>query len=112
MADKLVWLMPITALAVSAVVVFGTAAASVKPPSAQETETQVTTVATELTEVKYILKIWGDGLGMFRGESEEPYREVEMPLNLLAEYDRERLEKGIEVETEEEIRSLVEDITS
>ncbi len=112
MADKLVWLMPVTALAVSAVVVFGSMTASVKTPapSAHETEPAVTTTVT--TNAKYILRIWNEGLGMFRGDSPEPYRELDMPLSLLSDYDRELLEQGIVMDTESEMRALVEDITS
>lgn len=112
MADKLIWLMPVTALAVSAVVVFGSMTATVKSPapSAQETEPAVTTAA--VTDVKYILRIWKDGLGMFRGDSDVPYRELEMPLSLLSDYDREMLTQGITADSEAEMRALVEDITS
>jgi hypothetical protein len=113
MTNKLVWLMPVTALAVSTVVVMGSMTASVRHPSpaAQET-TAVTTETSASTSIKYVLRIWDGRLGMFRGDSETPYRELDMPLSLLSDYDRELLAQGIITDTEEEMRALVEDITS
>lgn len=111
MTRKFIWLMPVTALAVSAVVVTSSMAASVVHPEPEKQDaTEVTTTVT--TNVNYVLRIWNGHLGMFRGDSEVPYRELDMPLSLLSDYDRELLEQGIITETEEEMRALVEDITS
>lgn len=113
MKNKLVWLMPVTALAVSAVVVMDSMASSVRRPSpAAQEPTAVTTETSASTSVKYVLRIWDGRLGMFRGDSEIPYNELDMPLSLLSDYDRELLAQGIITETEEEMRALIEDITS
>ncbi|MBQ8724074.1 MAG: hypothetical protein IJY74_00195 [Oscillospiraceae bacterium] len=113
MTNKLVWLMPVTALAVSAVVVSGSMAASIRHPSPSAQEATTVTVTTAgTTNARYVLRIWEGRLGMFRGDSETPYRELDMPLSLLSDYDRELLTQGIITDTEEEMRALVEDITS
>ncbi|MFR7471966.1 MAG: hypothetical protein ACLUT1_03645 [Ruminococcus sp.] len=35
-----------------------------------------------------------------------------MPLSMLSAYDREQVEQGIVVQTQEELRKLLEDLTS
>lgn len=114
MTNKLIWLMPVTALAVSTVVVFGTMTASIRhpAPAAQEATDAAVTSTSVTTGIKYVLRIWEGKLGMFRGDSEVPYHELDMPLTLLSDYDRELLSQGIITNTEEEMRRLVEDITS
>lgn len=110
MTKKRIWLMILTAFVISVVIVFGSMTALIthpKPEAQAETETTVTQ-----TEVSFILRIWNGNLGLFRGDSETPYREIDMPLYLLTEHDRKLLEEGITAQTEDELRSLVEDITS
>ncbi len=110
MTKKRIWLMILTAFVISVVIVFGSAAAAIthpKPEAQEPTETSITQ-----TEVSFILRIWNDHLGLFRGDSKTPYSEIDMPLYLLTEHDRKLLEEGISAKTEEELRSLIEDITS
>ncbi len=106
-----VWLMPVTALAVSMVVVTSSMAATVAHPERPLVTTTVTTT-TATTTIGYTLKIADGVIGMYRENSEKPYRTLDMPVSLLSDYDRELLEKGITAETESEIRALVEDLTS
>ncbi len=110
MTGKRIWLMVLTAFVISVVIVFGSAAAAITHPNSEIKET---TEASEVqTEISFILRIWNGKLGLFRGDSETPYREIEMPLYLLTEHDRKLLEDGISAESEEELRALIEDITS
>ncbi len=106
-----VWLMPVTALAVSMVVVTSSMAVAVTHPERPFVTTAVTTTTTTAS-IGYTLKIESGVIGMYRENSDKPYRTLDMPVNLLSDYDRELLEKGITTETESEIRALVEDITS
>lgn len=110
MTKKRFWLMILTAFAVSAVIVFSSMAASIKHPEPQAEETTQTTVTQ--TEISFILKTWNGHLGLFRGDSNSPYREIDMPLYLLTEQDKKLLDAGIAVDTEEELNALVEDIVS
>ncbi len=102
--------MLLTALVISVVIVAGTMARAVTEPKPMAEEGKQTT--TVQTNVRYVLRAWEGHLGLFRGESEVPYRELDMPLTLLSEYDRELVEQGIIVETQSELRTLVEDLTS
>lgn len=110
MTKKRIWFIIMTAFAISVVIVFGSMAASVRHPKPQAEE--MTEASVTQTQVSFILRIWDGHLGLFRGDSETPYREIDMPLYLLTEHDKKLLEAGIIVDTEEEINALVEDITS
>ena len=108
MTKTRIWLMLLTALVISVVIVAGSMANAAVHP---ETEAEQMTTTTQ-TQVNYVLRAWDGHLGLFRGDSEVPYQELDMPLTLLSDYDREIVELGIIVETEQELRALVEDITS
>lgn len=110
MTRRRIWLILLTAFVISVVIVFGSMAASVSRPKPQAVE--MTEPAITQTRVSYILKIWNGHLGLFRGSSDSPYREIDMPLYLLTEHDKNLLETGITADTEEEINALVEDIVS
>ena len=110
MTRKSIWLMILTAFAVSVVIVAGTMAANITHPSPAAHEKAETSVTQ--TEVSFVLRAWNGHLGLFRGSSDTPYSVLDMPLYLLADHDRELLEKGITAESEEELRRLIEDITS
>ncbi len=112
MTNKLIWLMPVTALAISAVVVTSTMAAEIKHPERPLGTTATAQTTVTQAPVPYILKIQSGTIGVFRGDSETPYRQLDMPISLLSDYDRELLEQGISVQTEAEIKSLIEDLTS
>ena len=109
MTRKRIWLMILTEFAIRVVIVTGTMSNITHPsPAAHEkAETSVTQ-----TEVSFVLRAWNGHLGLFRGSSDTPYSELDMPLYLLADHDRELLEKGITAESEEELWRLIEDITS
>ncbi len=102
------WMMVMTAFVVSVVITTGSMARAAVEPEQEAKETTTTTQ----TNVSYVLREWEGHLGLFRGESAFPYQELDMPLTLLSDYDREMVQAGIEVETEKELRALVEDLTS
>ncbi|MGN0592532.1 MAG: hypothetical protein ACI4JQ_04750 [Ruminococcus sp.] len=108
MTKRRIWLMLLTALVISVVIVAGSMANAVVHPEPAAEEP----VPTTQTHVSYVLRAWDGHIGLFRGDSETPYQELDMPLTLLSDYDREMVQSGIEVETERELRTLVEDLTS
>lgn len=110
MTKTRIWLMILTAFVVSVVIVSGSMASAVTRPVLPDEAAQEETSVS--TEAGFILKTWNGHLGLFRGDCETPYREIDMPLYLLAEDDVKLLESGIVADSEEELRRLVEDITS
>lgn len=111
MTKTRIWMMLLTALVISVVIAAGSMAASVTNPEPAAEESAAATTTTQLN-VSYVLRAWDGHIGLFRGDSETPYQELDMPLTLLSDYDREMVEAGITVETERELRTLVEDLTS
>lgn len=105
---KIVWMI-LTALVVSLVIVAGTMTHTIRMErsAAQDGPIEETTQPPE-----YRIQIIDGQLMLYRTGSSIPYQKLDMPLNLLSEYDREQLEAGITVDTEEEMRQLIEDFTS
>lgn len=105
---KIAWTL-LTALAISLVIVAGSMTNAIQQEHgmAQELTTEEPT-----TESGYLLRIDSGQLALFRTGSSVPYQRLDVPLNLLSDYDLEQLQSGISVGTEAEMRQLVEDLTS
>lgn len=81
--------------------------------SSNSNYTQAETMSSVQQEVGYTLKEYDGKIGIFRGDADKPYTYVEdVEISYLNEYDRELLKNGIEVSTESELKSLIEDLTS
>lgn len=69
-------------------------------------------IPTTLPQVDYVLGEYDGYLALFRGKQEQPYQILDMPVQLLSDYDRGQIAEGIHVQTEQELRQLVEDFAS
>lgn len=79
-----------------------------KTRAATYSETQ-----SEEMDVIYIVKEYNDALGIFKPNYETPTRVIDtIIVSTLNEYDQLLLENGIEVHSEEELLSLIEDYDS
>jgi hypothetical protein len=117
---RLAILIFLTAVSVSLVIIIFTLLFSNgEKTSAQEPVTdaaavseiyQTYTVATTTTPPGYIMKTHEGVVALFREGSDTPYELLDYPVYLLSDEDKSALESGIIVETEQEIRRLVEDI--
>ena len=68
---------------------------------------------TENLSVIYVLKEYNDTLGVFKPNYETPERIIDTVIvSTLNEYDQLLLKNGIEVHSEEELQSLIEDYDS
>ena len=65
-----------------------------------------------LPQVDYVLGEYEGYLAVFRGEQQKPYQVLQMPVQLLPEEDQGAIEAGIHVQTEQELRRLLEDFAS
>jgi hypothetical protein len=83
---------------------------------AQNTQNRQATSKQEesvtLPQVDYVLGEYEGYLALFRGEQTVPYQILDMPVQLLSAYDRDAIAAGIHVQTEAELRQLVEDFAS
>ena len=78
-----------------------------------DNSTQAETVAPIQEINGYMLKEYDGKIGVFRTSSDKPYTYIDdIDISYLTEYDRELLTKGIEVNTEDELKALIEDLTS
>ncbi|GHU57333.1 hypothetical protein FACS1894132_14910 [Clostridia bacterium] len=73
-------------------------------------ETNLTTVVTK--PIGYVMREYEGVVAVFREGSDLPYQVLDYPMYLLSDDDKIAIEKGIYVETEAEIRRLIEDICS
>lgn len=105
---RILWTL-LTSLAISLVIVAGSLTLSAQR---EKSHAQEAPAEESDTEPGYVMRIDGNQIALFRSGSELPYQRLDVPLNLLSDYDREQLEQGIEVETELEMRQMVEDFTS
>lgn len=107
--DKRIFFTILTSAAFSGVLVICTLAQNIRN---EKIAAKVPSEPAALESVGYVLREYEGKLGIFRGDSENPYKIVSVNLNLLSDYDREELKEGIEADSEEEINRLIEDLTS
>lgn len=76
-------------------------------------ETEKTgTVLVTTPPIVYLLKEYNGKLAVFEQGSDLPYKEFDININTLSDYDKELLEIGITADSREKIRQLIEDYTS
>lgn len=73
----------------------------------------ITTVVVETQPaVGYILREYNGELAVFRGESDTPYKLLDIPISVMSDYDKEILKAGIFTDSPSELNRLIEDYTS
>ena len=107
---KKIWWMLLSALTLSFVLVIGSLGLAAGRRTAQAHSSK--TSAAESSSSGYVLGVYEGQLALFREHSRVPYQRLDMPLSMLSAYDREQVEQGIVVQTQEELRKLLEDLTS
>ncbi|MDR0919240.1 MAG: hypothetical protein LBM93_08335 [Oscillospiraceae bacterium] len=69
------------------------------------------TEATVITKpIGYVMKDYDGVVAIFRENSELPYQILDYPMYLLSDEDKMAVEEGITVETEQEMKRLIEDM--
>lgn len=93
-------------------VVFDNAAHSSKQSVRTVRAVEVYETTQPQTEAKYIVTALDGRVAVSESDSGRIIRRTDTQVALLPESDRKRLEKGIRVKTERELRQLLEDICS
>ncbi len=103
----------LSAMAISVIIVIVTVSNSIEKQriKAEQQFSMTTTVTTPL-EIGYYLKEYNGTLAIFRGESDTPFKKLDVNINLLSDYDKVLLHDGIFVQTIKELNALIEDYTS
>lgn len=60
----------------------------------------------------YIIKEYNGKLAVFESVQEKPYKVTNLSLTILPEYDKQLLQKGIEVSSVKELNKILEDYLS
>lgn len=99
----------LTALTVSGFIVICTLGQSVHR---QRVAAKLSGAVPELIQPECVVREYNGRIGIFRGGSETPARIIDYDVSLLSEFDRAELRKGLVIETEAELRQLIEDLAS
>lgn len=98
----------ITAIAVSGFIVICTLAQSVRHTKIQ---TRFAANVPEVVQPECTVREYNGKIGVFRGSGDKPYKVIDYDISLMSEYDREQLLHGIIMESDEELRKFIEDIS-
>ncbi len=85
--------------------------------AADQLSPQAITAAAETllpteTVISYCLREFEGELAVFRGDEPTPYKKLDVNLNLMTDEDRTLLKSGITVDSEKELKRVIEDFTS
>jgi len=105
--NRKIFFIIITAIAVSGFIVICTLAQSVRNTKIQ---TKFAVNVPEVVQPECIVREYNGKIGVFRGSGDKPYRIIDYDVNLLSEYDREQIEEGLVMESNEELRRFIEDM--
>lgn len=100
------------AAALSAAIVIVSMAYSIRNQRAHAYKQSIESATTEAqTEIGYTLKEYDGELAVFRGNSATPFKKLGIPVSIMTEQDQNMLKAGIFIQTEKELKSLIEDYT-
>lgn len=99
----------LTALTVSGFIVICTLGQSVHR---QRVSAKLSEAVPELIQPECVVREYNGRIGIFRGGSDTPARVIDYDVSLLSDFDRAQLMKGLVIETEGELRQLIEDLAS
>lgn len=109
MINRKIFFTLVSAVTISGFIVICTLGQSLQK---QKAEAKSARIVSELEKVEYVVREYEGKLGVFRGESETPYRIIDFNVSLLSEYDREQLADGIVIGSEEELNTFIEDMST
>ena len=106
--NRKIFFIIITAVAISGFIIICTLAQSVRQTKIQ---TKFSANVPEVVQPECIVREYNGKIGIFRGSADKPYKIIEYDVNLLSEYDRHQISEGIIIESDEELRQFIEDIS-
>lgn len=109
MIDRKIFFTLASSLTISGFIVICTLGQSLRQ---QKIEAKSANSVQELERVECIVREYQGKLGVFRGDSETPYRIIDFDFALLSDYDREQLLEGMVMEDEQALRIFLEDMTT
>ena len=107
MINKRIFFTLMSSLTISGFIVICTLGQSLRQ---QKIEAKSANSVKELEKAACIVREYNGKLGVFRGDSSTPYRIIDCNISLLSDYDRELLAEGIEMRSDEELSTFIEDM--
>ncbi|MBO5104503.1 MAG: hypothetical protein J6B74_05505 [Ruminococcus sp.] len=98
-----------TAVTVSGFLVICTLAQTVHN---EKIQTKFAANVPEVVQPECIVREYEGKIGVFRGTGDRPYKVIDYDVSLLSDYDREELANGIVMESDEELRKFIEDMST
>ncbi len=99
----------LTSIVISFVIIAGSL---ILPIKRQKSSAQEFTTTTITTEPGYFVQIQENSICIFRPGCTVPLQKLDTPVNTLTEYDRNHLENGITIDSDEALRDFIEDYIS
>lgn len=100
-------------MAISVVIVIVTVSSSIKKQRIRAENMAVQTeTETKPIEIGYYLKAYEGEIAVFRGASETPFKKLGVSMAFMSDQDKILLTDGIFVQSERELKALIEDYTS
>lgn len=106
---KKIYFTIVFAITVSAFMVICTLGQAVRK---KKVETRLAAAAIEQDTPEYTVREYGGRAVVFRYGSDEPYIFIDVDMSLLSDLDRQQLARGISIDTENELRQFIEDMSS
>ncbi len=98
-----------TAVTVSGFIVICTLAETIHNKKVQ---TKFAANVPEIVQPECIVREYNGKIGVFRGSGDIPYKIIDYDVSLLSDYDREELSGGIVMDSDEELRKFIEDMST
>lgn len=105
--NRKIFFVMLTAVAISGFIVICTLAQSVRHKKIQ---TRFAVNVPEVVQPECTVREYNGKIGVFRGSTDKPYKVIDYDVNLLSEYDREQIEDGIVMDSDDELRRFIEDM--
>ena len=107
--DKKIYLTLMTAMTVSGFIVICTMGQSIHR---QRLAAKISDLPAELPVAECMVREYNGRIGVFKGDSQSPYRVIDYDFSLLSDYDKEQLIEGIVIGSDRELQQFIEDIAT
>ncbi len=107
--DKRIYLIIMTALTISGFIIICTLGQSMHRErlAAKTSDFPVAPPAVVTT-----IREYNGRIGVFKGNSNSPYRIIDYDFSLLSDYDKTQLLNGVTIQSDSELQQFIEDIAS
>lgn len=107
--DKRIYLIIMTAITISGFIIICTLGQSLHR---RRMEAKISEISQDIPAAVCTVREYNGRIGVFKGESDMPYRIIDYDIKLLSDYDREQLREGLTIWSDQELQQFIEDIAT